>query len=147
MEKELINGYTFEEANSLSVACQKKYEDLETKIVMKALTGEVGTNAQMIEALKDLNYEYQREMGDYTPHAFPNDLNPQLIKNFEHAEEIGENVIFCAQRHLQLLGVLKDIKNQRVWKNEEGQVCDENGVLLTKDLEHRVFEVIPGGKQ
>ena len=34
-----------------------------------------------------------------------------------------------------------------VYKNEKGQICDENGILLSKDLEHRVFEVIKGGKQ
>ena len=44
----------------------------------KALTGEITSNAQMVEALEDLNREYLDEAADYED--FTSDLNPLLIK-------------------------------------------------------------------
>lgn len=46
-----------------------------------------------------------------------------------------------------MFGFFDELANRLVYKNEKGQICDENGILLSKDLEHRVFEVIKGGKQ
>ena len=46
-----------------------------------------------------------------------------------------------------MFGFFDELAKRLVYKNEKGQICDENGILLSKDLEHRVFEVIKGGKQ
>lgn len=36
--------------------------------------------------------------------------------------------------------------NAKHWVNEDGHICDEEGNRLSEDREHRVFEVIKGGK-
>ncbi len=147
-EQPLINGYTQEEAKELARECQERYENLEVELVKKALTGEIGTNAMMIKALKKLNYEYQSEMADYVDcMVYREDLNPQLIELFEDAELRGRNVMFCAANHLRMLGIWKGLKSRLAWKNEDGQVCDERGVPLSSDGEHRVFEAIKGGRR
>lgn len=46
---------------------------------------------------------------------------------------------------LRIFGIF-DVEKKLVFTNEKGQPCDENGVLLSGDLDHRVFEVIKGGK-
>ena len=111
----------------------------------KALTGEITSNAQMVEALEDLNREYLDEAADYED--FTSDLNPCTITYYENAEERGEGVIEVTYAILRMFGFIDDLTNRLVYKNEKGQICDENGILLSKDLEHRVFEVIKGGKQ
>ena len=111
----------------------------------KALTGEITSNAQMVEALEDLNREYLDEAADFED--FTSDLNPCTITYYENAEERGEGVIEVTYAILRMFGFIDDLTNRLVYKNEKGQICDENGILLSKDLEHRVFEVIKGGKQ
>ena len=111
----------------------------------KALTGEITSNAQMVEALEDLNREYLDEAADYED--FTSDLNRCTITYYENAEERGEGVIEATYAILRMFGFFDELANRLVYKNEKGQICDENGILLSKDLEHRVFEVIKGGKQ
>lgn len=124
--------------------CQKKYEKLEKETVMKALTGEVGTNSAMVKELESLNFQYHEEMDEYDDTAL--DLNPGLIENFKRAEREGKNVIFEAQEYLKILGMCEEMFNQKMWINEDGHMCDEDGNRLSADGEHRVFEVIKGGK-
>ena len=99
----------------------------------------------MVEALEDLNREYLDEAADYED--FISDLNPCTITYYENAEERGEGVIEATYAILRMFGFFDELANRLVYKNEKGQICDENGILLSKDLEHRVFEVIKGGKQ
>lgn len=58
-----------------------------------------------------------------------------------------EGVIEATYAILRMFGFFDELTNRLVYKNEKGQICDENGILLSKDLEHRMFEVIKGGKQ
>lgn len=58
----------------------------------------------------------------------------------------GKNVIFEAQEYLKILGMCEEMFNQKLWVNEDGHICDEEGNRLSDDREHRVFEVIKGGK-
>ena len=111
----------------------------------KALTGEITSNAQLVEAQEDLNREYLDEAADFED--FTSDLNPCTITYYENAEERGEGVIEATYVILRMFGFFDELANRLVYKNEKGQICDENGILLSKDLEHRVFEVIKGGKQ
>ena len=99
----------------------------------------------MVEALEDLNREYLDEAADYED--FTSDLNSCTITYYENAEERGEGVIEATYAILRMFGFFDELANRLVYKNEKGQICDENGILLSKDLEHRVFEVIKGGKQ
>lgn len=50
----MVEDYTKEEFHRLVSECQKKYEKLEKETVMKALTGEIGTNSAMVEELSPL---------------------------------------------------------------------------------------------
>lgn len=140
----MVEDYTKEEFHRLVTECQKKYEKLEKETVMKALTGEVGTNSAMVKELESLNFQYHEEMDEYDDTAL--DLNPGLIENFKRAEREGKNVIFEAQEYLKILGMCEDMFNQKMWINEDGHMCDEDGNRLSADGEHRVFEVIKGGK-
>jgi hypothetical protein len=140
----MVEDYTEEELNKLINECQKKYEKLEKETVMKALTGEIGTNSAMVKELESLNFQYHEEMDEYDDTAL--DLNPGLIENFKRAEREGKNVIFEAQEYLKILGMCEEMFNQKMWINEDGHMCDEDGNRLSADGEHRVFEVIKGGK-
>lgn len=140
----MVEDYTEEELNKLINECQKKYEKLEKETVMKALTGEIGTNSAMVKELESLNFQYHEEMDEYDDTAL--DLNPGLIENFKRAEREGKNVIFEAQEYLKILGMCEEMFNQKMWVNEDGHMCDEDGNRLSADGEHRVFEVIKCGK-
>lgn len=140
----MVEDYTEEELDKLINECRKKYEKLEKETVMKALTGEIGTNSAMVKELESLNFQYHEEMDEYDDTAL--DLNPGLIENFKRAEREGKNVIFEAQEYLKILGMCEEMFNQKMWINEDGHMCDEDGNRLSADGEHRVFEVIKGGK-
>lgn len=140
----MVEDYTKEEFHRLVTECQKKYEKLEKETVMKALTGEIGTNSAMVEELESLNIRYHDEMDEYDDTAL--DLNPGLIENFKRAEREDKNVILEAQEYLKILGMCEEMFNQKMWVNEDGHMCDEDGNRLSADGEHRVFEVIKCGK-
>ena len=140
----MVEDYTVEELNKLINECRKKYEKLEKETVMKALTGEIGTNSAMVKELESLNFQYHEEMDEYDDTA--PDLNPELIENFRQAENTGKNVSIEAQEYLLALGMCEKMFNQKIWVNEDGHICDEEGNRLSADREHRVFEVVKCGK-
>ena len=131
-KKELINE------------CQKKYAELIKQTVIKALTGEISTNSAMVKELESLNFQYHEEMDVYDDTA--PDLNPELIENFRQAENTGKNVSIEAQEYLLALGMCEKMFNQKIWVNEDGHICDEDGNRLSADGEHRVLDIIKGGK-
>ena len=131
-KKELINE------------CQKKYAELIKQTVIKALTGEISTNSAMVKELESLSFQYHEEMDEYDDTA--PDLNPELIEKFRQAENTGKNVSIEAQEYLLALGMCEKMFNQKIWVNEDGHICDEDGNRLSADGEHRVFDIIQGGK-
>ena len=131
-KKELINE------------CQKKYAELIKQTVIKALTGEISTNSAMVKELESLNFQYHEEMDEYDDTA--PDLNPELIENFRQAENTGKNVSIEAQEYLLAIGMCEKMFNQKIWVNEDGHICDEDGNRLSADGEHLVFDIIKGGK-
>ena len=131
-KKELINE------------CQEKYADLIKQTVIKALTGEISTTSAMVKELESLSFQYHEEMDEYDDTA--PDLNPELIENFRQAENTGKNVSIEAQEYLLALGMCEKMFNQKIWVNEDGHICDEDGNRLSADGEHRVFDIIKGGK-
>ena len=140
----MLEGFTDEKINGLINECRKKYEKLSKETVMKALTGEIGTNSAMIEELEILDIHYHDEIKEFDI-AAPG-LNRQIIENFKQAEKDGKNVIFEAQEYLRILGMGEKIFYQKLWVNEDGHPCDENGNRLSADGKHSVFEVIKCGK-
>ena len=132
IKKELINE------------CQEKYADLIKQTVIKALTGEISTNSAMVKELESLNFQYHEEMDEYDDTA--PDLNQELIENFRQAENTGKNVSIEAQEYLLALGMCEKMFNQKIWVNEDGHICDEDGNRLSADGEHRVFDIIKCGK-
>ena len=132
IKKELINE------------CQEKYADLIKQTVIKALTGEISTNSAMVKELESLSFQYHEEMDEYDDTA--PDLNPELIENFRQAENTGKNVSIEAQEYLLALGMCEKMFNQKIWVNEDGHICDEDGNRLSADGEHRVFDIIKCGK-
>ena len=131
-KKELINE------------CQEKYAGLIKQTVIKALTGEISTNSAMVKELESLNFQYHEEMDEYDDTA--PDLNPELIENFRKAENTGKNVSIEAQEYILALGMCEKMFNQKIWVNEDGYICDEDGNRLSADGENRVFDIIQGGK-
>ena len=140
----MLEEFTDEKINGLINECRKKYEKLSKETVMKALTGEIGTNSAMIEELEILDIHYHDEIKEFDITA-PG-LNRQLIENFKQAEKDGKNVIFEAQEYLRILGMGEKIFDQKLLVNEDGHPCDENGNRLSADGKHSVFEVIKCGK-
>ena len=131
-KKELINE------------CQEKYAELIKQTVIKALTGEISTNSAMVKELESLSFQYHEEMDEYDDTS--PDLNPELIENFRQAENTGKNVSIEAQEYLLALGMCEKMFNQKIWVNEDGHICDEDGNRLSADGEHRVFDIIKCGK-
>lgn len=123
---------------------QEKYAELIKQTVIKALTGEISTNSAMVKELESLNFQYHEEMDEYDDTA--PDLNPELIENFRQAENTGKNVSIEAREYLLALGMCEEMFNQKMWVNEDGHMCDEDGNRLSADGEHRVFEVVKCGK-
>ena len=139
----MLERFTEDELLDMAYDCQKKYEKKEVETLKKVLTGDITSNAQMIEALEDLNREYLDEACNYE--ESPTDLNPCTITCYKEADERGDNFVATTYAILRVLGVFDE--KMLVFTNDKGQPCDENGILLSKDLEHRVFDVIKGGKQ
>ena len=128
----------------LTNECQEKYAELIKQTVIKALTGEISTNSAMVKELDSLNFQYHEEMDEYDDTA--PDLNRELIENFRKAENTGKNVSIEAQEYLLALGMCDKMFNQKIWVNEDGHICDEDGNRLSADGEHRVFDIIKCGK-
>lgn len=139
----MLEGFTEKELFDMAYDCQKKYEKKEVDTLKKVLTGEITSNAQMIEALEDLNREYLDEVSNYEDLA--TDLNPCTITCYKNADERGDSIVETTYAILRIFGIFAD-EEKLVFTNDKGQPCDENGILLSGDLEHRVFEVIKGGK-
>ena len=143
----MIEGVEEETLKEWADECKEKFDKLFIETIQKALTGEIGTNSQMVEELKDLNCRFEDEMEDYA-NGVIGDLDGGWIEHFENAEREGTNVIFVAKDCLECLGIAAKVMNeQKYFVNEDGKVSDEFGNRLSSDLEHRVFEVIPCGKQ
>lgn len=88
----MLEGVEKETLEKWAKECKEKYHKLFIQTLQKPLLGEIGTNAQMIKELKDLNMSYIDEMSDYTD-DFVSDLDGGFIEHFEKAEENGINVI------------------------------------------------------
>lgn len=125
--------------------CKKKFYKKFVETLQKPMLGEIGTNAQMIEELKSLNYQYLDEMSDYADEPI-DDIDGGFIRHFENAEKEGKNVILEAQDCLRVLGLCEEVFNKKLWIGEDGHPCDENGNRLSADGKHSVFEVIKCGK-
>ena len=141
----MLEGFTKEELEEYKKECQEKYDKLFKETLQKALTGEIGTNTQMIEELKDLNWRYWDEMNDYTD-GFVSDFDVGFIEHFANAEKEGKNVILEAKDCLECLGIATKVLNREEWRDENLNPVDEYGNRLSQDGEHRVFEVIKGNK-
>lgn len=140
----MLEGFTKEELEEMAEECRKRYNKLFKETLQKPMLGEIGTNMQMVEELKDLNWRFEDEMNDYTDELI-DDLDGGIIDAFLEAEEKGQNVILCAQECLDYLDIAERV--MRGWINKDTLLpCDEYGNPLSEDGEHRVFEVIPGGK-
>ena len=113
-------------------------------ILFLALTGEISTNSAMVKELESLNFQYHEEMDEYDDTA--PDLNQELIENFRQAENTCKNVSIEAQEYLLSIGMCEEMFNQKIWVNEDGHICDEDGNRLSADGKHRVFDIIKGGK-
>ena len=125
--------------------CKKKFYKKFVETLQKPMLGEIGTNAQMIEELKSLNYQYLDEMSDYADEPI-DDIDGGFIGHFENAEKEGKNVILEAQECLSFIGIAEEILTTEHYVDKDGKICDEYGNRLSSDMEHRVFGVIKCGK-
>ena len=99
----MLEGFTEEELQNMAYDCQKKYEKKEIETLKKVLTGEITSNAQMIETLEDLNRDYLNEADDYED--FPTDLNPSTITCYKEADERGDSVVETTYAILRIFGI------------------------------------------
>lgn len=120
--------------------CEEKFKQELLGVWKDAAEYKIKTYDDFAYKLRMLNERYVDEMEDFDD--FPSDLNPCTITYYKEAEERGDSVVEATYMILRIF----DVEKKLVFTNEKGQPCDENGVLLSGDLEHRVFEVIKGGK-
>ncbi len=127
----------------------KKYEAKKWDAYKKVLTGEFATYDDLVVELMNFDEMFKdelRAMEGFEDYDSWFTLSPD-IKSAMDYEKLGvplaEYVWNRLNNHNLIMSVpFDDLLSRRVFTNQDGEVCDENGVPLGCDLEHRVFEVI-----
>ena len=131
----------------------KKYNEKRWSAYRKVLTGEFSTYDELEVNLMTLNEMFKDELHeidgfkDYDSwFTLSSDINSVM-----ESESLGVPIVEFVWNRLRIHNLVMSIPfenllSRRVFTNQHGQICDEHGVLLSEDGEHRVFEVIPGGK-
>lgn len=130
-------------------AIEDNHRDNTKDIYVQVTTGKITTYEQLWVSLSAEDDRYADELDaiDSTPSM----LSTTELDMINDAEEAGIDIKEYAWNHLnnsrKVRSAIKEYENKIVFANEDGHPCDEHGVRLSSDLEHRVFEVIPGGKK
>lgn len=129
---------------------EPKYWKMEIDAIRKVATGQITTYDQLREALWDIDYNFQQEL-EANECDMIWDLDDTLVRRVSEAEEEGMDIREFAWDYLstnrKVREAIESFSNRTVFRNKDGHICDEYGNLLSNDMEHRVWEVIPGGKK
>lgn len=140
MQKKLENDIL----GKMVLECNRKFDEMLKQTLIKVLTGEIETYEQLIVELKRLDYTYNEEMDDISL-GMGDSQFLDIARRFEKAEKEGTSLASEVRLFLKCYEATEESFNSLVWKNDDGQICDEYGNALSADGKHRVFKVIAGG--
>lgn len=141
----MLEGFTKEDLEQYAKECQDKFSKKENEIIKSVLSGEISTYKHLISELEELNDQYESEMDDYEDSTHP-DIIECVIESFKEDEDNDKHLVLAAKDWFAYMDAAEKATNKLVYTNDKGQISDEHGVPLNTDGEHRVFEVIKGGK-
>lgn len=130
-----------------------KYFKMEDDAFRKVILGEITSYDDLIVELMLINDEYEKEYEEQND-DFATTLDRMTIKSVYRANDDGEDLRQFAWTFLRdkemIFGICEEFVKETLpsrFYDEEGFICDEHGVRLSQDGEHRVFETVPGGKK
>lgn len=130
-----------------------KYYKMEDDAFRKVILGEITSYDDLIVKLMLIDNEYEEEYEELND-DFAMTLDRMTIKSVYSAKDDGEDLKQFAWTFLRdkemIFGICEEFVKEAFpsrFCDEEGFICDEHGVRLSQDGEHRVFETIPGGKK
>jgi hypothetical protein len=130
-----------------------KYFKMEDDAFRKAVLGEITSYDDLLVELMLINDEYEKEYEEQND-DFATTLDRMTIKSVLGAEADDEDLKQFAWTYLRdkemIFGICEEFVKEALpsrFYDEEGFICDEHGVRLSQDGEHRVFETVPGGKK
>ena len=130
-----------------------KYFKMEDDAFRKAVLGEITSYDDLLVELMLINDEYEKEYEEQND-DFATTLDRMTIKSVLGAEADDEDLKQFAWTYLRdkemIFGICEEFVKEALpsrFYDEEGFICDEHGVRLSQDGEHRVLETVPGGKK
>lgn len=130
-----------------------KYYKMEDDAFRKVILGEITSYDELIVELMLIDDKYAEEYEELNDDLAMT-LDKMTIDVAYRAEALGEDIKQFAWTFLRDKEMICGICDQFIeetfpsrFYDEEGYICDEHGVRLSQDGEHRVFEAIPGGKK
>ena len=130
-----------------------KYYKMEDDAFRKVILGEITSYDDLIVELMLIDDKYAEEYEELNDDLAMS-LDKMTIDVVYRAENLGEDLKQFAWTFLRdkemIFGICEEFVKEAFpsrFCDEEGFICDEHGVRLSQDGEHRVFEAIPGGKK
>jgi hypothetical protein len=130
-----------------------KYFKMEDDAFRKVILGEITSYDDLLVELMLINDEYEKEYEEQND-DFAMTLDRMTTRAVYSAKNDGEDLKQFAWTFLRdkemIFGICEEFVKEALpsrFYDEEGFICDEHGVRLSQDGEHRVFETVPGGKK
>ncbi len=130
-----------------------KYLKMEDDAFRDVILGKITSYDDLFSELMFINDEYEKEYEEQND-DFAMTLDRMTIESVLSAEDDGKDLRQFVWTHLRdkemIFGICEKFIEETFpsrFYDEEGFICDEHGVRLSHDGEHRVFEAIPGGKK
>lgn len=130
-----------------------KYYKMEDDAFRKVILGEITFYDELIVELMLIDDKYAEEYEELNDDLAMT-LDRMTIKSVYSAKADGEDLkqfVWTFLRDKEMIfGICEEFVKEAFpsrFCDEEGFICDEHGVRLSQDGEHRVFEAIPGGKK
>lgn len=127
-----------------------KYFKREDDAFRKVIAGKITSYTDLYVELVNINDEYEKEYEENND-DFAMTLDRMTLNSVKRAEEREEDLNEFAWTYLQdkekVFGICEQFVKEALpsrFYDDEGFICDEHGVKLSQDGEHRVFEVIQG---
>lgn len=138
-------------SESMRDKIDEKYKKLENELFMDVLRGKINSYDELHKRHRSLEYDYifeLRENCEEAEYLFAS-FNKPFRELLKEQEEKGKDIHDFIRRYVWTSDKVDDVFSKKVYSfiDEDGNVCDEYGNRLSEDGEHRVFEVVKGGKK
>lgn len=132
----------------------EKYEKLKNDLFMDVLKGKINTYEELLKKHRSLLFDYDwevyEELGDKDSYFSSTPPCNDILGNFiKEQEKKGTEIHDFVRRYLCIRYKMEEVFSEKKYyfADEDGNICDEYGNRLSENGEHRVFEVVKGGKE